>query len=1094
MFSRIVRVVETGKVRLLGDEGIRGTGGSGDPDLDLFVRDADDDMFFVDQLPITDREMKPIDLPPNLAARVVSLSDIVAAARRDAVIDEPAHRHVAVGLPPATANPAPIPRRMVLSGLAATTLAGSDALEQIAAVAEVHLLATVLAEARANLQWSARRAEISTWLGDLRERLRSGLDDGRYIANGETDVDVEDARDLDLESLLDLLREGDETRATWVEDRACSRIVGSTIGIGDILADLRRRDAITAEAHAALTHTLRSSDLRYLPLNRDDLIVFVAAARTRERPDTKELQTVSRYMARIALDGNRSNGQAATAPEIAVLLDSANISASAIPEIWKEHIGDPERAIEQGGWFMNQVYAGRLAIRAASEPNASADIARDDAASDLAQLYMGAVLVGFRELPGEWEGSTTDRYVHWISSTFALRKFFTDPELIDATGKRLAALAQHFTQQFEAEEGLHDCTALIGAVFHLLPSELRHAWLAADPTFGERHGFRLADGVQVQGQRVPTDGFWTNLEEALVGTEQPDDAPVRVEITGERVVVSFEGKTLHIDDPLFLAFARGGPEACAEWAATHGDLLDMPREKREAEAKRIGGFETARERFTAGDALRARGARVFYQDLRKQLRAGGNIPESGFRLSIEVLIDELRWIPASGPDAAALIEDVGVEEAVRRLITLPTRLPNEVISALKAAPDCVDIVRRLAVSVAAPLSTIHTANLALRLANDESLRELGATLVDRLFSAEYEESEYEAFERAYAATNAWLSFDAGASDLAADDRLLLAFSHASRLIDTIGRKQARRAGNFFSAVASLSREALCRDPEFFDHLLYPTNIDYLRVVVLGLAATLRDVPLLACETGDTPQKVKAVLTRLKNAQSIGGLFKDVRLCRHGIATLLEADAHDAIVEIVGEVPYEIPTSAQLGQVLTQLLHHATENPEAGDWWKPVQAIVQQHPLPEGDLNSVRKIVANLANEDTRRGLGDKDIVMCLCSIAGPVASGEDASLCEQFKATYLAVARDFATGARDAASLTMVAPAFLEIALATAARPSQPVASAQALASHIDELIRVWPALAHALASRLSALVWTAPVDQSVPLWRVVLRAREDAL
>ena len=74
-----------------------------------------------------------------------------------------------------------------------------------------------------------------------------------------------------------------------------------------------------------------------------------------------------------------------------------------------------------------------------------------------------------------------------------------------------------------------------------------------------------------------------------------------------------------------------------------------------------------------------------------------------------------------------------------------------------------------------------------------------------------------------------------------------------------------------------------------------------------------------------------------------------------------------------------------------------------------------------------------------------------------------------------------------------VRTAFLEIALETAARPSQPVASAQALASHIDELIRVWPELAHALASLLGTLVWTAPVDQSVPLWRVFLRAREDA-
>lgn len=303
-------------------------------------------------------------------------------------------------------------------------------------------------------------------------------------------------------------------------------------------------------------------------------------------------------------------------------------------------------------------------------------------------------------------------------------------------------------------------------------------------------------------------------------------------------------------------------------------------------------------------------------------------------------------------------------------------------------------------------------------------------------------------------------------------------SHASRLID---------------AVASLSREGLSRDPEFFDHILYPTSISYLRIVVLGLAATLRDVPVSVREAAKIPSKVKAVLARLKENQSVGELLKDITLSRRGLQTFFDVEAHDVIVEVCGEAPFEIPTSAKLAEMLTQLLQNAADKPETANFGRAVQAVVQQHPLRPEDLGLVHKIVANLVDEQTRTRVGDQDIVMALSSIAGPVAASEDEALRSQFTTVYLAVAREFATTRRNTASLDEVAPAFLEIALAIAARPNQPVASAQELARHIDELIRVWPTLAHALASRISTLIWTAPVDQSVPLWRVVLRAREGA-
>ena len=91
------------------------------------------------------------------------------------------------------------------------------------------------------------------------------------------------------------------------------------------------------------------------------------------------------------------------------------------------------------------------------------------------------------------------------------------------------------------------------------------------------------------------------------------------------------------------------------------------------------------------------------------------------------------------------------------------------------------------------------------------------------------------------------------------------------------------------------------------------------------------------------------------------------------------------------------------------------------------------------------------------------------------------------------IAREFGAGLRNAALLTDIGPAFLDIAFAVSTRANDPAASARALATHVDELVRAWPSLAYSIAARLSHFVWTVPADQAHSLWRVFLRARENS-
>jgi hypothetical protein len=1092
MFARIVRLVDSGKVKLLGGTEPE-TETTGDREFDFFLRVAAPDMRYVEQLPMTDRDLQPITLAGDAAARVMILSDLLAAAKRDAVVDDEAHRDVVIGLPTATAEPEAIPGKIVLSDLATTTLAGSAALEQLARSSEIYVLRRVVEEARASLAWSVRRRDIFNWLESLRERIRQGLEKGVYVASGEADIDIDDPRDLDFETLRDLLKDADEaTQALWIEDRACSRIAGSVIGIGDVLADLRQRGELSESAHAALGHKLRAGGMRYLPLDREDLVHFVKTAKSRKLPDTNELQTVSRYLAGIALDGNRSNGTAGQAPEIAVIFDSSRVTASAVPEIWKLHCADQERAMQHAAWFMTHVYAGRLAIRASSDPTATPEFAKEDTAADLAQLYIGALIVALRELPDDWEESATAGYIHWVSSAFALRKFFTNPDLVSATGRHLAGMARHFSEEFEAREELKGLDALLAPIFALLPSELQEAWLSADPDFGKKHGYRSVEGVQVSGQSVPAVPFWTSLEDALHSRSQLEGSDVRVSLEENAISVEHGSSTMRIEDPLFLTFAREDAGISLAWATAHGDFLDMPMEKRRAEAARIGTYATARERVIAADELRGGGGQVFYHSLRERLRAGGSIPESGFRLSAQALADHLRWTTGDGEASARLlIDDVGVEEALRRLVTLPLRMPAAVVAALEGSENRVEIIRRVAKGAASPLSVIQSAAIALRFAEaSEDLLKLGTELADWVLSHEYAEEGYEAFEQAYSVTNSWLSFDPTASSFTVDDRLILAMSHASRLLDTLGVGRLPSAHKFFAKVAALSRESLSRDAEFFDHALYPNNLDFTRFVVGGFASSARDIPASVRESGDLAAKLAAALVRLKEAKRIGALFSDSSLRHCGAPTLFDEEPRDAILDVVPDPPFEIPAASALAAALTDVLRDAVDDPTTTEWWIPLRAIAQHHALRPENLKQIHLLIAKLAEEGTRRQLTDQNLVMGLSSLAGHAATSDEA-VRKQFTELYLAVAGEFSSGKRDAKLLPEIGPAFLEVAFALSARPHDPMASARELANHTDELLRVWPAVAYAVATRLSDLVWTTPVDQSVPLWRIVMRARE---
>jgi len=207
-------------------------------------------------------------------------------------------------------------------------------------------------------------------------------------------------------------------------------------------------------------------------------------------------------------------------------------------------------------------------------------------------------------------------------------------------------------------------------------------------------------------------------------------------------------------------------------------------------------------------------------------------------------------------------------------------------------------------------------------------------------------------------------------------------------------------------------------------------------------------------------------------------------------TIYDVELPETVLRIIDTPPIHLPTSAELRAAASALLEQACRDISDPSWLK-FGGISLHHPVAADMLPRLRD-VGRLLSESSAT-LSDDDVVLALAMLAGQVGASQDEELRNLVRQAALAVARKLGSGQRKAGDLKEIAPAFFEIALGLSARHGDPSASARELSAFVEDLVRTWPALAYSLATRLADYVWTAPPDQALSLWRMLLRARENA-
>ena len=1065
-------------------------------ELEQFLAQAGDCAVFVSlALPLTDGRARPLELPANVAARVLPLSKVLLSARRAAAISNSVLEAFGLGEGALgdDANLDAIPDELVLSRAAAEALAGGDGLGQLAGAATVALLPGTSEEVRAAVAWSQRRRKVSSWLEGLRERLRAGLESRRYTTV-TGDVEERDRADaLELNSLQDLLSFApDVSDVVWVEDRMASWICPAVVGVWDVLLDLRKRGALSLDRFYELLHQLRAGDFRYLPLCTEEVLHRLAEARQRPEPDTNELMTISRWLAAVVSDSNRGDGQQGGPAELRVVLEAAGATVAAVSHVWGLHRDDHDRAMQHSAWLMTHLFTGALAVAACQRRTSMATVLRRALAVDAAQLYSGALqLTG-----GVRTESTAAAYVDWVTNRYLRAAFFITPGLAFDAGGEVASLMKPLEATPDGPGGAALLSRSLARLYLLLPEDVQRGWLAADPSFCDRNRIESNEVVRIGDKAFSSADFWAAVDRPI-----PDDAAdpnptlrIRFSEDDERLIVTHHGEPSEVDDPLLIRFCLGDARACGTWAIENASHLDLPRDERLANAERIGALATARERVRAANELRQRGAAHFYEDLGELLRNNDGVTESAFQLPAEALIAHLRLSLGTENAAAELLLDVGVEETIRRLITLPRQLPDSVVRALASSEDAHSILVRLSGGAASPLSLIQLAALALRIADDvPEAMDIGLGIAERVLAPTSIESLFPAFARLCAVADAWLSFDATAASLPISDRLQLSMSHAARLLDVIGSGSIGTAASFFGQITAVPREFLSRDPELFDHVLWFGNFSFGSFAVAGLCSLAQGAPAERLKDPRLRVLLEDALKRLQERSGNAEWTLDRSLLRGAEGTFLAGAAAEVIAGIGAALPEPVlPDAAKHVAVLAAL--DSGREDVANDWWKFIQALVSFHRIYDDAAAPLSELTDALCSGKDRGRLSDRDVVTCLAVLSLQVGALQEASLREKVSSIVFDVLAEFGDGRRNGAVLETddIGGSFFEIGLCLSARHGDAAASAHEFADFVDSVARRWPVLGSYLGSRLVDVVWVLPPDQAASLWRVVLRAREN--
>jgi hypothetical protein len=517
--------------------------------------------YVVDHLPLRSHldEDRVVELPAALQPHVINCRSVADALHSHGPLSDARHAEALGELGgeavPVLETPPPPPKaRLYLMGASASILADAGLLDFVCDHFQAFVISSAVQLARGGVQEHAHRLEMIGWLQRLVERVRDGIDNRVYEIIPVTEEREPNRLERGLPENYDLLTLNDmfhfvvaEGDVIWVDDRYVNgygqRKGAPIVAVTDVLKKLLSDGKISAADYYEKLLQLRRSNIRYLPLDADEILFHLRQAQVTDgvAVETDELAALRRYVAACLLDGEnlqkspQPEGSANLFGEINFVFETTSGVIDAMAALWADETLDPEDAEARAEWLLNNLYTSRFGCRHLL-PDAVAQRGDDLylVGIDIAEPFAKGIGVGEREIlaqilaeqdeaqpseEGVREPSRRQRYFEWLKRRLVAPRVKADPGSMAGAAKVIRDLVRSNSErEFSGPQEYRHARMLMQRLYLDLPGELQEQ-IKQDPKLLAWIGIRVAEAVHINGIPFPPDEFWRAAETAANGGE-----------------------------------------------------------------------------------------------------------------------------------------------------------------------------------------------------------------------------------------------------------------------------------------------------------------------------------------------------------------------------------------------------------------------------------------------------------------------------------------------------------------------------------------------------------------------------------------------
>jgi hypothetical protein len=799
----IVEKVESNKLQII-PEGIESAADAGEnlkQDLGEFwtsvaYQALEESAYVVDHLPLRSfRDEKSIvDIPAALQTQVINCRAVADALRTHGPLSDASYADAIKELgseasPILDASLPPAKARLYLLGASASVLADSGLLDLACEHFQLFIPASVVQFARGGVQEHAHRLEMINWVQRLIERIRDGIDHQVYeIIPIVEDLTVPPsdrrlAENYDLRTFSDLLHfKAQKGDVIWVDDRYVNgyghREGAPIVAVTDVLKKLLTDNKITVADYYGKLLQLRRSNVRYLPLESEEILFHLRSAQLASGVvvETDELGAIRRYVAACLLDSEnlqkspQPQGSSNLFGEINFVYETTGGVIDAIVALWADESLSVEDAEARAEWLLSNLYTGRFGC-AHLLPEAVAQ--RGDecylVGIDIAELFAKGIGVGETEIVAEMSAeqeappidtgqkglSRRQYYFEWLKRRVVTSRVKADPGAMDAAAKVIQNVVRASSErQLDDPQEKRQVRRLMQQLYLDLPSELQRQ-IRQDPRLLSWVGIRVAEAIQINGIPFPPDEFWQAAEAAVngrVGTVEgfsqrglmrlqqsttPNDLQFIGDETQGEVVQPAPERTVDIYDESGQLVSRFKHAMLGLMSAEVSERLrtlsanrhwfDIDQETTEREMEDIAAMHNPRERVDRANSWGKGSTATFYLGLEQKMRAKNGFQRDDLTgLEGAGLLRHYRlqhFCQSNAPFSQALsasttllMAEETLEATLDRLVSLPVRIADSVIEDIQKLEDegRHALLCRFTVNHPSPLGKLHLIDLLLR--------------------------------------------------------------------------------------------------------------------------------------------------------------------------------------------------------------------------------------------------------------------------------------------------------------------------------------------------------------------------------------------